>query len=686
MKLSNLSLAIFVALGVAACGGSNNDNQAQDRPQQNPQNPSTPAPNNSNADSSALPKVVDPTQTQVVDNKDLGKVESVGTLQYIRREGSNYDRSFNPSQPASASPYLGVHLDDQNPKLTNIVLARQNLVKTNGQPVKAQFTGSTNREPLNADGTVAATQVSTAGNESVQIRNYQNVDVLAGAFAGINTDASHTANTEIKSGKFVGRTRTATDAAPQILNKTTGKYETLAAGDFGTGAKFRGLTANEDLTAVSAVRTAVSPDKATGKDYVNAAVYKKSSAYAPAAGSTPEKAAVGVITPTDLTNLETANIGTRRYGGNLVWWSSPNDAFENDVTRAGGTPAANSADATTGLVRIGGGLETLGQELNWDNGESKWTDHHNTATRIFGRYHLAYAKDGKVNPVTLNTFVGAASFIAEVNTSGLTDTSKASAADIIQAGFNKAKTYSIGAVPGHLENVQYGRVTTNLDLDLDADTYGDGFMHSPYAVKNDDGSVDNYFYRGTNATTVAEMAALPTDKKLVYSGHALMYGIDNSYHGQGANNLPNAFNYGGSEGQLGLGNFVEATADLATKKLTGTVYNAWLLDQSKAAITKDVLVNFSGDIVGNSAWGSADRAYIAGDDKADFRASFFGDKAEELGGSFNTVQSIPANGNEAYGSAYGAGDWGGVFGAKQAGSGNTFQGDDGANVYTGLSN
>ena len=132
MKLSNLSLAIFVALGVAACGGSNNDNQAQDRPQQNPQNPSTPAPNNSNADSSALPKVVDPTQTQVVDNKDLGKVESVGTLQYIRREGSNYDRSFNPSQPASASPYLGVHLDDQNPKLTNIVLARQNLVKTNG--------------------------------------------------------------------------------------------------------------------------------------------------------------------------------------------------------------------------------------------------------------------------------------------------------------------------------------------------------------------------------------------------------------------------------------------------------------------------------------------------------------------------------------------------------------------------
>lgn len=686
MKLSNLSLAIFVALGVAACGGSNGgDNKPADPPK--PGNPNTPAPSNPNADNSALPKIVDPTQTQVVDNKDLGKVESVGTLQYIRRDGSNYDKSFNPSQPASASPFLGVHLDDQNPKLTNIVLARQNLVKTNGQPVKAQFTGSTNSEPLTAAGAVAATQVTTSGNNPLQVENYKNVDVLGGAFAGVNTDAAHTVNTEIKSGKFVGRTRVATDPTPQILNKVTGKYEVLAAGDFAANAKFRALTANEDLTAVSAVRLPVTPDKVAGKDYANAAVYKKSSAYVAAQGQNPAVPAVGVITPADLTALEGANVGTRRYGANLVWWSSPNDAFENDATRGGKNPAADSADATTGLVRVGGGLETLGQELNWDSGENKWTDHHNTATRIFGRYHLAYAKDGKVNPVSLNTFVGASSFIAEVNTSGITDTNLASAAAMIQAGHNKAKTYSIGAVPGHLENVQYGRVTTNLDLDLDADTYGDGFMHAPYAMKNDDGSVDNYFYRGTNATTVAEMAALPTDKKLVYSGHALMYGIDNSYHGGGAKNLPNAFAPGGNEGQLGLGNFVEATADLATKKLTGTVYNAWLLDQSKAAITKDVLVKFEGDIVGNSAFGSADRAYVAGEDKADFRASFFGDKAEELGGSFNSVHSIPSNGAaQAYGSAYGAGDWGGVFGAKQAGSGNTFQGDDGANVYTGLGN
>ena len=86
MKLSNLSLAIFVALGVAACGGSNGgDNQTQDKPQQNPQNPSTPAPNNPQADNSAI-QIVDPTKTNVVDQKDLSAQESVGTLQYIRRD------------------------------------------------------------------------------------------------------------------------------------------------------------------------------------------------------------------------------------------------------------------------------------------------------------------------------------------------------------------------------------------------------------------------------------------------------------------------------------------------------------------------------------------------------------------------------------------------------------------------
>ena len=702
MKISNLSLAILVALGVAACGGSGggSDNKPADPPR--PQTPQPQAPSNPNADNSAI--IVDPTKTHVVDNKDLSKEETVGTLQYIRREGSNYDKSFNPNQPASATPFLGVHLDDQNPKLTNIVLARQNLQRADGQPVKAQFTGSTNREPLKTDGSLAESQVSqndSPRNAALQIENFTNVDILAGAFQpNANTSTSHTADTIYKNRTFndgkktgaVDRVRvkdldgTAPNSAPQVYSKEQSKYVALAAADFDTATAtkpFNSLTKirnnavdTESVTKVTAIRVAKAPKDAFKDKLGTAAVYK---IFVP---NTADEAGVGVIQASDFDNTIIPNDKARRYGGNLVWWSAPDDTFENDATRNGKNDLNSAVDATTGLVRIGGGLETLGQELNWNSEDKKWVDHHNTSTRIFGRYHLAFAQDGKVNPVTLNTFVGASSFVSEVEIpKGATVVNDIKDAVASNA---KAKSYSIGAIPGHLENVQYGRVTTNLDLDLDAKTYGDGFMHQNYAQKNDDTSVDNYFYRGTNATTIAEMAALPTDKKLTYQGHALMYGIDNSYHGDGGKkDLPNAFNYGGSDGQLGLGNFVKAEADLATKKLTGYVYNAWLLDQNKAEVKEDRLVTFEGNIVGNSAFGSAARTYVTGD-KADFRASFFGDKAEELGGSFNSVHSIPSNGTaQAFGSAYGTGDWGGVFGARQAGSGNTFQGDDGANVYTG---
>ena len=308
----------------------------------------------------------------------------------------------------------------------------------------------------------------------------------------------------------------------------------------------------------------------------------------------------------------------------------------------------------------------MGQELNWNKEENKWEDHHNTSTRIFGNYHLAYAdltgKNPGVKPVTLNSFKGAKSFIAEYETGKET----------------KATQYSLGAVPLTLNHVQYGRVTTNLDIDEGLAGYPDGFIRSPYRNKNDNAAVDNYFYRGTDATTIEQMAALPSDQTVTYNGHALMYGIDNSFHGGGARNLPNAF--AGATDGLGLGNFVEAQANFGTKRLIGKVYNEWLLDASKATTTRDNVVQFQGAITGNTVVGTADRTYIAGDDNATFKASFFGEKAEELGGSFNSVKDA-----DKYGAAYGADDWGGVFGAsKGAATSNTFQGDDGANNYGSL--
>ena len=670
MKLTNLSLAIMVAVGVAACGGSGDDNSNKpaDPPKNN--NQSQNDNNNQPAPPAADPQVVDPTGTQVVDDKDLTKQNTVGTLQYVRREDSQYDRVNNPTKPASASPLLGVTLNDQNPKLTNIVLARQDITRTDGTAVKAQFTGSDNPLPLAPNGDVIKDSVN--GQDSLQAENFKNVDVLAGGYkvATTNTDASHvnSANNTDDKGKI---SRTAETAGFQYATVDTNGKRNAAAAIAAVTAANNNLS-NSDAAEVTAI---IDPAKwndgtknITGRDIDGKDLYLYRGTTASPGGAVPGKTTV------TRTFSESKN---ERYGKGLVWWTTPETAFENQFTRTGGVggeadaPSApadmkNSAAATNGLVRIGGGLSTLGQELNWNKEENKWEDHHNTSTRIFGNYHLAYAdltgKNPGVKPVTLNSFKGAKSFIAEHETGKET----------------KATQYSLGAVPLTLNHVQYGRVTTNLDIDEGLAGYPDGFIRSPYKNKNDNAAVDNYFYRGTDATTIEQMAALPSDQTVTYNGHALMYGIDNSYHGGGARNLPNAF--AGATDGLGLGNFVEAQANFGTKRLIGKVYNEWLLDASKATTTRDNVVQFQGAITGNTVVGTADRTYIAGDDNATFKASFFGEKAEELGGSFNSVKDA-----DKYGAAYGSGDWGGVFGAsKGAATSNTFQGDDGANNYGSL--
>ena len=679
MKLTNLSLAIMVAVGVAACGGSGDDNSNKpaDPPKNNNQGQTD---NNKQPTPPATePQVVDPTGTQVVDDKDLTKQNTVGTLQYVRREDSQYDRVNNPTKPASASPLLGVTLNDQNPKLTNIVLARQDITRTDGTAVKAQFTGSDNPMPLAPNGDVIKDSVN--GQDSLQAENFKNVDVLAGGYKvdTDNTDAKHvnSANNTDDKGKISRNFEK--DGYQYATVDTAGKRQAAAA----IAAIATPTAPNLSKSDADQVTAIIDPAKwtdaananrtVTGKDKDGKDIYLYRGTTASPGGAVPAKTTV------TRTFSESKN---ERYGKGLVWWTTPETAFENEFTRTGkaltsaeltaaGAPAkpaslADSAAATNGLVRIGGGLSTLGQELNWNSEEKKWEDHHNTTTRIFGNYHLAYAdltgKNPGVKPVTLNSFKGAKSFIAEYETGKET----------------KATQYSLGAVPMTLNHVQYGRVTTNLDIDEGLAGYPDGFIRSPYRNKNDNAAVDNYFYRGTDATTIEQMAALPSDQTVTYNGHALMYGIDNSYHGGGARNLPNAF--AGATDGLGLGNFVEAQANFGTKRLIGKVYNEWLLDASKATTTRDNVVQFQGAITGNTVVGTADRTYIAGDDNATFKASFFGEKAEELGGSFNSVKDA-----DKYGAAYGADDWGGVFGAsKGAATSNTFQGDDGANNYGSL--
>ena len=975
MKLTNLSLAIMVALGVAACGGSDNtDNTPADPPAQNPapkadeNKPQEPEAKNDD-------KLVDPTGTHVVDGRDLSKESTVGGLQYIRRDSSDYDRVYNPDKMASSTPLLGVSLDVQNPKLTNIVLARRDLEREENKAVRAQFAGGIEKEPLTLEGKEPATP-------SLQIENFKNVDILAGAFKQVGSakfaDAAtnrldpvthnidtHIQNNTDKDGEFTrervshvytlryeykqphvdyphgpdgllndsptaaelsayppGKPRLPTaaelkaDASWETNNNHNKSWHAVNNG-LGDGPKSGGYIVNneakygsldgatgsgdvvnnpgdhsanasnwknkpsdpenavnwtttnypnsywgnpkgayprypaqtleypnykteqprypnepylertrrnathtkssqythehtyldqEEFTAIrvgQAVRPLQNPVPNTwqwtlvqtwnyqesydtgNKDANNNPIYAWRQASTPAtsyngasdcgtdncnataAGQTRKWELVSA----DWTNPQNQGGGQlgwfrgphyygwqeyaltlrfnderiwkpgtpgykpeyeKKYGANLIWWSTQDSAFENWATLEGWNPRARrvdnndsktggegsedlvwangtnngknardrdleiqpTGDITNGLIRIGGGRITLGEELKWDAEAGVWKDHHNTTSRIFGHYHLAFADqdDRQVKPMTMNSYLGARSFVAEVQGRLQTphqQTDKQGTTQRFYADLeSKPKYYSIGAEPMTLHKVQYGRVTTNLDLAAGEGPLGEGFLRAPFAKKNTNDSVDNYFFRGVDATTIEEMAALPKEGSATYNGHALMYGLNNDFHGitgdvhrNTKKDLPNAFDGGGrakENASLGFGNFVEANVDFATRKVKGDVYNAWLVDTTKPNVVHDKLVAFEGDIIGNTVIGTADRTYAPGNDKADFRAAFFGSQAEEMGGSFNSVAH-----EDKYGSAYETGDWGGVFGAKKTGgsSNNTFQGDDSTNVY-----
>lgn len=292
--------------------------------------------------------------------------------------------------------------------------------------------------------------------------------------------------------------------------------------------------------------------------------------------------------------------------------------------------------------------------------EEKYNDH---KVRIFGKNH----DNLHLNAEDVNT----SDKIKEVKKG-----SKA-VANSYQAGFDD-KGNLVEVTEAKLVNVQYGRLTTNIDRladdprdVVDEKTGKRGplkLIPRPFEAQGTDGSVDIYFYRGTNETTLAEMnkvkAEANGDEKLGgrinYLGHALTYGVSPILTKNDTENtfLPNSFGNGDQVIQT-IGNFVEATFDTANSTLKGNIYNfindnAGGVDKNGKAtkFTRQNLIGFEGDVYGNTAIGIANYAGETGN----FRGSFFGQGAEELGGNITSVSN--SNG-------YGEGKWGAVFGAER---------------------
>ena len=212
-----------------------------------------------------------------------------------------------------------------------------------------------------------------------------------------------------------------------------------------------------------------------------------------------------------------------------------------------------------------------------------------------------------------------------------------------------------------LNYVQYGRVTSKLHAVQEADLK-DGKDVAQYGTKvasfggyGENGTEDNYFYRGVNNTPYS--ATLASDLKniyfgseapagkLHYQGHAVTYNLDKDYEDKSG--LPNAL---GAQYELVSGTHVAADIDLASKNVTGNLYNRWTETNTQQQVKEHnvELANFAGTLANNgSISGSATKHDGA---QGVLKASLYGAQAQELGGVISSNDT--------------ANNWGASFGAK----------------------
>ena len=212
-----------------------------------------------------------------------------------------------------------------------------------------------------------------------------------------------------------------------------------------------------------------------------------------------------------------------------------------------------------------------------------------------------------------------------------------------------------------LNYVQYGRVTSKLhavqeaDLKDGKDVAQYGTKVASYGLHGQEGTEDNYFYRGVNNTPYS--ATLASDLKniyfgseapagkLHYQGHAVTYNLDKDYEDKSG--LPNAL---GAEYKLISGTHVAADIDLASKNVTGNLYNVWEETNTQQQVKERPveLANFAGTLANNgSISGSATKHDGA---QGVLKASLYGAQAQELGGVIASNDT--------------ANNWGASFGAK----------------------
>ncbi|WP_290003813.1 transferrin-binding protein-like solute binding protein [Faucicola atlantae] len=320
-------------------------------------------------------------------------------------------------------------------------------------------------------------------------------------------------------------------------------------------------------------------------------------------------------------------------------------------------------------------------------------------TRYFGvNYHSSYNTDDDSDKE--NTIANSYKFTKQdfANADTVSKLAKDSNGNVV-VDANGQQQYTeyqkdLTVTPITLQHVQYGRVSSILDaidnsgkvklgttVDADGNPAPAIYISSQVVAPNGTSGADSaqdpnrvvntYFYRGIGQTELNDMQKVFNDNKdavLTYRGHALTYGLTDGITAPFATSTTN----GGQipTGTVGgnvnveekynqaLGSFVQADLNTGTGKVSGDIFNVQRSIGEEVSNAKAVsLISFNGDVKGNTVIGNATRHVDAlardASTTGNFRGTFYGSQAEELGGAVNAVDT------------YGKDAWGAVFGAQR---------------------
>lgn len=226
---------------------------------------------------------------------------------------------------------------------------------------------------------------------------------------------------------------------------------------------------------------------------------------------------------------------------------------------------------------------------------------------------------------------------------------------------------------GQLSYVQYGRVTSKLHkveptaVKAGVNVGKTGTKVVSYGEYDAENVENNYFYRGKSDTAYSATLAKDLAKayynsdaaegKLTYQGHAVTYGFEHiapapKLPENKVAGVPNAIGELPKEDYnrpvLVSGTHAHATIDLASKAVTGNLYDVWNVDGTN---TNANIATFTGTLANNGTI-SGTSARTSDAATGSFNGNLFGTQAQELGGA---LASDSIKGSES---------WGAVFGAK----------------------